>query len=106
MRLVVHALRVNVKSLAAEARFIRTEVRRSRDREVGEYLHYHRTSRLKPEARMAHLALAYCKGKPYKSAENSAKTLPDVRALAKKLNRFLPYPDRVSEEQVEKWLAT
>ena len=104
MRVAIHRLRVNVKSLAAEARFIRDEVPRARSREVNEALHLHKVLRLKPEARLAHLALAYCKGTPYRCAEGTAKRQPDVRSLAKKINRFVLFSERVSEEQMLEWL--
>src|SRR5688500_5552827 len=67
----IHRLRVNVKSLAAEARIIRQEERRA-----GPAYRYemsaHRRGRLREEARYAQLALAFVRGKPYKSAEREA----------------------------------
>ena len=64
----VHTLRVNSKSLAAEAKIIRQEAKR-----CGPYyyfgLDHHRRGRLREEARVTHLALAFIRGTPYKSVE-------------------------------------
>ena len=99
MRTAIHKLRVNVKSLAAEARFIRQEIKRAH-RDAKYALHGHRVMRVKPEARMAHLALAFFKGTPYKVAENFTRSEPSARELTNKLNRFA----RVEQDRVEGWL--
>jgi len=102
MKTAIHRLRVNVKSLTAEARIIRQEIKRvwKSNTDTKNELHNHRLLRIKPEARMAHLALAYLRGTPYKKAENSAKNKPAARELTNKLNRF----ERVDQRNVEAWL--
>lgn len=100
MNVAVHQLRVNVKSLAAEARFIREEIRRARTSEARDVLASHRSIRVKPEARMAHLALAFVKGVPYKKVEANAKTPPSCELLHRKIQRFTHTPD----EKVYAWL--
>lgn len=100
-KFAIHGLRVNVKSLAAEAKIIRKEIRRARSPEVKNGLHSHRMTRLKPESRMAHLALAYVRGVPYKSVETNALTQPLATDLKKKLSRFAYIPDI---KILEKWL--
>ena len=102
--MAVHALRVNVKSLAAEARFIRQEIRRADSPEAKEALAIHRMVRLKPEARLAHLALAFVRGRKYRQAENHARQEVNVQALTKKVNKFVAYGDRVSETAITKWV--
>ena len=99
-QIAVHCLRINVKSLASEARHIRTEVKRAKDSRCTQRLHQHRTNRLKPEARLAHLALAYCKGVPYKRVEPSTKRSVASAELRAKLARFL----YVTPDAVEAWL--
>lgn len=101
MKIEVHRLRVNVKSLANEARLIRSEIRRAHDPDAKAYLACHRSRRLKPEARMAHLALAYCKGVPYRVVEQNAKSKPSYEQLLNKIRRF-----RFNEEgaSVAKWI--
>lgn len=102
MRPEVHKLRVNVKSLAAEARIIRDEMRRATTPEARNALHDHRMTRVRPEARAAHLALAFVRGMPYKVAEASAKDKPNVRDLANKISRFAWTPN--VEQKVNDWL--
>lgn len=102
MKTAIHKLRVNVKSLTAEARFIRQEIKRAWSTDTKNSLHNHRLLRVKPEARMAHLALAYLRGTPYKTAENSTKSKPTARDLTNKLNRF----ERVEQRSVEAWLES
>jgi hypothetical protein len=97
----IHRLRVNVKSLTAEARFIRHEIKRTGWVVVKNELHSHRSSRVKPEARLAHLALAYLRGTPYKAAENFTKNKPSANELMRKLKRF----DRVELSSVIDWLG-
>jgi len=97
-----HKLRVNVKSLAAESRFIRHEMRRTRNPEVKATLACHRALRVKPEARLAHLALAFVKGVPYRHVEQKAKTAVQSAELAKKVGRFAYLPD--CETAVRSWL--
>ena len=100
MKTAIHKLRVNVKSLTAEARFIRQEIKRARSTDTKNDLHNHRLLRVKPQARLAHLALAYLRGTPYKVAENATKSEPEARDLTNKLSRF----ERVEQRSVEEWL--
>jgi hypothetical protein len=97
----IHHLRVNVKSLGAEARFIRQEIKRARTREAKESLAHHRMERLKPEARLAHLALAYVRGVPYKQTETATRNPVDAATLTKKIKRFRWDVER---EEVKDWL--
>jgi len=102
MRPEIHKLRVNVKSLAAEAKIIRDEIQRATTKEARESLHYHRMERVRPEARMAHLALAFARGKAYKEAESKARNKPSVPELVKKIQRFAWTAD--AEQKVHDWL--
>lgn len=98
----VHKVRCNVKSLAAEARIIRHEEARCGSAYRAE-LAAHRRGRLRDEARYAHLALAYIRGRSYRTVEHKAEP-PRAQRLAEKINRYMAYSDRVSEAQVAKWL--
>ncbi len=97
----IHKLRVNVKSLAEEARIIRQEAKRC-GREYRAVLDCHRRGRVRDEARIAQLALAYVRGMPYRRVESKAHVMPDVRRLVEKIGRNWK-ADSVS---VEKWLKT
>lgn len=102
MRPEIHRLRVNVKSLAAESRIIRAEMRKA-DKTSRHLLDLHRSTRVRPEARLAHLALAWAKGRTYPQAE--AKTTQPVSAqrLTEKVNRFLSR--RVEQGEIDRWLG-
>jgi hypothetical protein len=58
---------------------------------------------VRPEARLAHLALAYLRGRPYKSVERTARSLPDPLALHKKVSRLWFYTCPKLED-VQQWL--
>lgn len=102
MKPEVHKLRVNVKSLAAEAKIIRDEIRRADTTEARQALHDHRMIRVRPEARLAHLALAFVRGRSYKQAEASTRQAPVARDLAQKIGRFMYLRD--IERKVCAWL--
>lgn len=106
MRPAIHALRVNIKSLAAEARLIRGEIHRTRDAAVKNQLAAHRVHRLRPESRLAHLALAFLRHRDYRTVENRTYRPVDPVRLALKLSRFPGLP--ASDELVPvltAWLA-
>lgn len=102
MKPEVHAVRVNVKSLAAEARIIRQEIRKARTTEAKNMLAVHKNIRVKPEARLAQLALAFFKEMPYKKVEQEAKNIPAVKEVLNKLKRF---SCAVEEKAVKDWLS-
>ena len=102
MKPEVHKLRVNVKSLAAEAKIIRDEMRRADTSEAREALHHHRMTRVRPEARLAHLALAFTRGVPYKTVEPSAREKPSPKDLTSKISRFAWIPQ--ADQKVHDWL--
>jgi hypothetical protein len=102
MKPEVHKLRVNVKSLAAEAKIIREEIRRAETTEARQALHDHRMVRVRPEARLAHLALAFMKGRPYKMAESTARSEPVIADLVKKITRFACVSN--AEQKITEWL--
>lgn len=99
----IRKLRVNVKSLAYEAKTIRDEIRRTDDTDVKNALATHRAWRVKPEARLAHLALAFARGQKYKVAESKTNNPIGVVELTKKIDRFLWY-DRDRKQKVQAWL--
>jgi len=102
----LHALRVNVKSLASEARIIREEIQRVSDKDIKADLHCHRQRRVRPEARTAHLALAFVKGKSYRSAEAKARVAPVTKDIVRKLQRAWYPVDHDTDATIQKWLAT
>jgi len=102
MKDIIFKLRVNVKSLAAEGRIIREEIRKCRDGRERSSLHHHKMTRVKPEARLAQLALAFAKNMPYKVVENKTHQAPDIKRLHRKLKSFT----EVDIVDLETWLTT
>lgn len=100
----IHMLRVNVKSLAAEARIIRAEEKRC-GFNYYQSMHLHRTGSLRTEARVAQLALACLRGRAYRQVEG---TMPQELVkhyafkIAQKLNRK---GVQVSQIQIESWIT-
>ena len=96
----IHVLRVNIKSLAAEARFIRHEERRAGLCYV-DSLRDHRVRVLREESRYSGLALAFIRGKSKFVTEGNSKAV-DLTRLNKKIRRFLP---TVGDKDVFSWLT-
>lgn len=71
-----HTLRVNMKSLASEQKFISQE-RKLAGRDAERKLRLHQVLSVRPESRAAYLTYAFARGKPRKSLEPTAKELSD-----------------------------
>jgi hypothetical protein len=99
----IHKLRVNVKSLSAEARIIRAEEKRAGCC-YRNALHLHRVGRLREEARYAQLALAFVRGKPYRSVESDKSKPVTLSRLVKKVDAFFTIKG-TPERQLAAWLA-
>jgi hypothetical protein len=97
----IHQLRINVKSLAAEARLIRHEERRAGPA-FRNMLADHRRGRVRDEARYAQLALAFVRGRPYSTVERTEKGI-DFKRLVEKVKRFMPGNN---ESQIREWMQT
>lgn len=96
----IHSIRVNVKSLAAEARIIRHETRRAGPAQR-DALVMHRRGRLREESRYAHLALAFVRGRPYKSVEAKCGSPALQGRLYEKVRRHWY---QAKERDVFEWL--
>jgi hypothetical protein len=96
----IHKLRVNVKSLAAEARVIRHEAERC-GTVYRDALTSHRRGRLREEARYAQLALAFYRSRPYRTVEQKCFAFPDLKRLTEKVKR---YDWSVKDSDVHQWL--
>lgn len=96
----IHKLRVNIKSLSAEARIIRQESRRAGPG-YREQLTLHRRGRLREEARYTHLALAYLRGRTHQQAEGGCRLETDAAKLIDKLKRSGAGPEAYA---VQNWL--
>lgn len=97
--MAIHKLRVNIKSLTAEAKIIRKEASRA-GLGYKEQLHLHRVGRLREESRITHLALAYIRERDYNTIESTKKSV-NVSKLVDKINRT---GYRTNENQIKSWL--
>lgn len=94
----IHMLRVNVKSLAAEAKLIRHEEKRA-GIQYQTALQLHRRGRLREEARYAQLALAFLRGRHLRQVELAFSKPVDVKRLGMKLCKFAEF----SADDLAKW---
>lgn len=94
--------KINAKSLAAEAKFIKHEISKSNDKDVKDSLQYHRIMSVRPEARLTNLAIGFIKNKPRKQVEMSTKNF-DLKRLTRKINVFYYYSRSVTESEVMAW---
>ena len=104
-KLAIKKARVNIKSLAAESVIIRGEIRKTNDSYVINSLHYHRVNKVRPEARLANLAMAFLKGNKRSSAEITSKEI-DIKKLHNKISGFAWPSVIVSLQEVQDWLKT
>lgn len=84
-------LKVKALSLAAEARIIRQQTRKSvqhKDFDAANRLHLHRVGIVRSVARDTHLARAYLKGMPYQRVEQKAHTTPNLKAIATMVSKY------------------
>jgi len=82
-------LKIKLKSLAAEARIIRAQERKTKGKWNGtrEALYLHRVKDVRSEARSTHLAYGYLRGRTRCQIENKCVVEPDwkrVEAMVKK----------------------
>ncbi len=98
----IHMLRVNVKSLAEEARIIRKEECRA-GFEYRWALNIHRRGVLREESRYAQLALAFVRERRYATVEAKVMEFKqvDVARLTKKIQKFA----RASLNDVAVWAS-
>jgi hypothetical protein len=89
-KLAIKRARVNIKSLAAEIKIIKAEIRKTADTVVKNDLHEHHVNKVRPEARLANLAIGYLKGRKIGEVEKTAKLL-NFAKLREKIARFCPY---------------
>lgn len=100
--------RVNIKSLAAEAAIIRAEIKNAKLSYIKNDLHHHRMEKVRPEARLANLAIAYIKGRKIEDVERvpSEKKI-DFKRLKNKLSSFIVCTgyNLPLEEDIRNWIG-
>lgn len=107
MRDEIIRARVNIKSLTAEAKIIKDEIRRTNNISQKDMLYAHKTSKLKPEARLANLAIGWLKYKKRSEVENSFKKEIDPIDLFKKIKKYGYFIDsQLNVSMISEWLKT
>lgn len=98
----IHRLRVNVKSLSAESRIIRKEAKRA-DFMYEMDLTMHRRGRLRSESRVAHLALAFVRGRRCSAVDKTAL----LNVMPKRLHQKITAAGyRIDEQAVATWMKS
>ncbi len=100
--------RVKIKSLAEEARIIRTEEKKFKDNDWfscqrRHELYWHRVWHVRNEQRSTFIAYAFFRGDSYRSIEKTAKKVDvaKVTAILRNLARM-----EVTQGQIDLWLNT
>ena len=88
--------------MAEEAKIIRKEAKRCGPC-YSNALTEHRRGRLREEARITHLALAYLRKKAYRTVESEGSKPIDAKKLVDKLGK-LSYSSRTMLEQITQWI--
>jgi hypothetical protein len=94
-------LKVKIKSLAAEARIIRNEENKGKDRLLKDDLTNHRKGIVRTEARYALLAYAFITGRKYRSQEANPRIKPSWEKVRNQAVRFGVCYDYDNEESRE-----
>lgn len=102
----IHTLRVNVKSLAREARIIRQETRRA-GAEYKNTLAHHRRVTVRKEARVAQLALAFVRGRRYRTVEQKSvdSNLERGELIERVIKKVTRHYWKANEAEIKKWLG-
>lgn len=104
----IPAIKVNIKSLAAESIIIRKQSLKTNDLYSKNRLLDHKRRVVRPEARLANLAYAFMTGKKRSDIERKFAVEVDPNRLLNKINRFstIHNSNPVKLEQVFEWLKS
>lgn len=100
------ALRVKIKSLAAESRIIRREEVRTRSFRQFEALRFHRLG-LRTIARCTQLALAFIRGKSYDQVEKVGSayiSLAEIDSIARMAKTYGAPGNGITHAEIRAWL--
>jgi hypothetical protein len=101
-------LRIKIKTLAAEAKYIKFEQRKfprgKREHEVFQSLHFHRVHLVRPAARSGLLAYGYLRGRSYEQLEQKCYEKPDWKEVQDLLVRFGRMSRMEAESRIVQWV--
>ena len=94
-------LKIKLKSLAAEARIIRRQERKTGGKHdhIRESLYLHRLHVVRRASRETHLAYGYLRGRPYRAMERNALRGPDWKSVASMVKKYGEF----KEEDFKSW---
>lgn len=104
-------LKIKRLSLAAELRIIRTEIKRQKKYKKNQswLLQSHADGVVRPAVRYANLAHTFLRGRPYRTAENKCRRMPNIEELAKAIKPFsygmAPHSKDEALKAVDNWLS-
>ena len=83
-------LKIKLKSLAAEARIIRAQERKTKGQwnATRESLYRHRIDVVRKVSRETHLAYGFLRGRTYEQMERSCYSPPDWKAVEKMVEKY------------------
>lgn len=96
-------LKVKLKALAAEAKIIRFEEKRTKGA-LRDELCAHRRFAVRTEARATHLAYGFIRGRAYRQIENKCDTPPDWKKVEGMIKRY--GKNNRDFEQMKNWAET
>lgn len=97
-------LKIKIKSLAAEARIIRFEERRSAG-DVRAGLHQHRVLDVRREQRAALLAYGYLRKRSYRRIESASSARPATQRIVDLVRKYGPLAERQQvADEIAAWL--
>lgn len=102
LQTAIAKLRINVKSLATEAVFIRQEIKKCRNETIKGILNTHRIENVRKESRATQLALASLRRIPYIVVEKDSKTQPDWKRIQEKLSKN--YLTQDIKKEINNWI--
>ena len=101
---LLRKLKINVKSLAAEACFNRKEKQKASHGLIKWDLNHHRTGKLRHEARVTQLAYVFVRGVPYRAVENKVKDPAELEYVCSHVERKLrKFGVTVSDVKLSRW---
>lgn len=98
-------LKVKLKSLMAEAKIIKQEELKARDRHIQGQLHKHRTVDVRNEARSTHLAYSILRGKARHTVETPNSADPDKGRIISMVRKYGEISLISAQELVKDWLT-
>ena len=103
----INALKVKLKSLAAEARIIRKEELKCKGKWAfhADSFRLHRTLHIRPITRATHIAYGLLRGLEYREIEPTAKRAPDWTKVSAMVNKYSEFSKlKANRDKLNSWV--